>query len=137
MPIEMLGEMGTLIASELLDVLHLRPQLAGMIAKFHKNYEQFSKECKKKSFLKAMEEVERFRVGTFPGAPRPRQPDAKKPAAKKDEKERPKKKQKVEQKRSESDTSSSRFRHPQPHFPCPLRRISAGWRNITYASDIC
>jgi len=96
-----------------------------MIAKFHKNYEQFSRECKKKSFLKAMEEVERFRVGTFPGAPRPRQPDAKKPAAKKDEKDRPKKKQKVERKRSESDTSSSRLMLQQSHIPCPLRLISA------------
>lgn len=90
-----------------------------MIAKFHKNYDQFSKECKKKSFIKAMEEVERFRVGTFPGAPRPRHPDAKKLAAKKDEKERPKKKRKVGRKRSEGDSSSSRFRRPQSPIPCP------------------
>ena len=87
---------------------------SGMIAKFEKNFEQFSKECKKKSFLKAMEEVERYKKGTFPGAPGPKpagvkkeEKDAEKPS--KDDKDKTHKKQKVESKMDDSDSSSSRY----------------------------
>lgn len=81
-----------------------------MIAKFEKNFEQFSKECKKKSFVKAMEEVQRFRLGTFPGAPKPRPPGTKKPTVKKEERE--KDRQQKKRKRAESESSSSRCHSP-------------------------
>jgi hypothetical protein len=39
----------------------------GMLAKFEENFDQMSTLCKKKGFLKALEDVDKYRKGIFPG----------------------------------------------------------------------